>query len=191
MSLSGSPRPARLRRRHVPARVGRDARQSVLLQIKPHVGDTLRMRLDQQTEMTGMRRHGASAAVTTDRTTTMKMFSRAIVEGSAPTRDDVRGVTDSVRLTTTDERAPGRGSRQRVKRRCAGSASLPRRARRHRRSLDSDGGRDARRRAGGVAHAGGVSEAADRGRRELDSRDAAARRRTRRSSARSAKPGCT
>jgi len=30
--------------------------QAVTLQIKPHLGDTLRMRLDQQSEMTGVRR---------------------------------------------------------------------------------------------------------------------------------------
>ena len=52
--------------------------QGVLLQIKPHVGDTLHLRLDQQTELTGTRGRGASASVTTI-TTTMRVFSRAIV----------------------------------------------------------------------------------------------------------------
>lgn len=76
--------------------------QSVLLQIRPHVGDTLHLRLDQQTELTGTRGAG-SAPVTM--TTTMRVFSRAIVERSVPTATIVRAVTDSVRLTTTDERA--------------------------------------------------------------------------------------
>jgi len=79
--------------------------QGVLLQIRPHVGDTLHLRLDQQTELTGTRGRGASASVTT-MTTTMRVFSRAIVERSAPTATYVRAVTDSVRLTTNDERTP-------------------------------------------------------------------------------------
>jgi hypothetical protein len=78
--------------------------QGVLLQIRPHVGDTLHLRLDQQTELTGTRGSGASASVTT-MTTTMRVFSRAIVERSAATATYVRAVTDSVRLTTNDERA--------------------------------------------------------------------------------------
>ena len=76
--------------------------QSVLLQIRPRVGDTLHLRLDQQTELTGTR-SGSSSPVTM--TTTMRVFSRAIVERSAPTATIVRAVTDSVRLTTSDERA--------------------------------------------------------------------------------------
>ena len=79
--------------------------QGVLLQIKPHVGDTLHLRLDQQTELTGTRGRGASATVTTI-TTTMRVFSRAIVERSAPMGTYVRAVTDSVRLTTNDDRGP-------------------------------------------------------------------------------------
>jgi hypothetical protein len=78
--------------------------QSVLLQIRPRVGDTLHLRLDQQTELTGTRKLGASESVTT-MTTTMRVYSRAIVEKSAPSATYVRAVTDSVRLTTTDQRA--------------------------------------------------------------------------------------
>jgi hypothetical protein len=76
--------------------------QSVLLQIRPRVGDTLHLRLDQQTELTGMR--GAGASMTT-LTTTMRVFSRAIVEKSAPMATYVRAVTDSVRLTSNDDRS--------------------------------------------------------------------------------------
>jgi hypothetical protein len=76
--------------------------QSVQLQIRPHVGDTLHLRLDQQTELTGTR-PGASSVTTI--TTTMRIFSRAIVEKSIPTATYVRAVTDSVRLTTSDERS--------------------------------------------------------------------------------------
>jgi len=75
--------------------------QSVLLQIRPRVGDTLHLRLDQQTELTSTRGSGAATTVTT----TMRVFSRAIVEKSAPMVTYVRAVTDSVRLTTNDDRA--------------------------------------------------------------------------------------
>ena len=80
--------------------------QTVMLQIKPQVGDTIRMRLDQESEMTGVRRSesgDASAMVLT----TMKMYSRAIVEGAAADGIAVLAVTDSVLLTTTDDRTRG------------------------------------------------------------------------------------
>jgi hypothetical protein len=77
--------------------------QSVLLQIRPHVGDTLHLRLDQATELTGMRRGGSDAPTTV--TTTMRVYSRAIVEKSAPSATYVRAVTDSVLLTSSDERS--------------------------------------------------------------------------------------
>jgi hypothetical protein len=78
--------------------------QTVLLQIKPGIGDTLHMRLDQQTELTGTRRVGNGESVTSIQTT-MRVFSRAIVEGSSKQGTLLRAVTDSVRLTTTDEHA--------------------------------------------------------------------------------------
>jgi hypothetical protein len=80
--------------------------QIVTLAIKPHVGDTLRMRLDQESEMTGVQKTAAgemSAMVVT----TMKMFSRAIVEGANENGTSVLAVTDSVRLTTTDDHSRG------------------------------------------------------------------------------------
>ena len=76
--------------------------QAVLLQIKPRVGDTLHLRLDQQTELVGKRRSGGGEATTV--TTTMRVYSRAIVEKSAPTATYIRAVTDSVKLTSSDER---------------------------------------------------------------------------------------
>jgi hypothetical protein len=82
------------------------AAQSVMLQIRPQVGDTIRMRLDQQSEMTGVRRteSGEASAMVL---TTMTMFSRAIVEGMAGEGIAVLAVTDSVRLSTTDDRTRG------------------------------------------------------------------------------------
>jgi hypothetical protein len=81
-----------------------EGQQSIVLQIKPHVGDTLRMRLDQQTEMTGVRRttNGESSAMVM---TNMQMFSRAIVEASADKGTSLLAVTDSVLLATSDEHA--------------------------------------------------------------------------------------
>ena len=81
---------------------GRGWGQTVALQIKPHVGDTLRMRLDQQSEMTGVKRTAAGDA-TAMVVNTMKMFSRAIVEATTEKGSTVLAVTDSVLLTTTDE----------------------------------------------------------------------------------------
>ena len=81
-----------------------------MLQIKPHVGDTIRMRLDQESEMSGVRRTstGESSAMVLN---TMRMFSRAIVEGGgwAGNGDGVTvlAVTDSVLTTTTDSRERG------------------------------------------------------------------------------------
>lgn len=81
----------------------RSAAQTVTLRVKPHVGDTLRMRLDQQSEMTGVRRTAtgeASAMVINN----MKMFSRAIVEAASDAGTTVLAVTDSVLLSSTDDR---------------------------------------------------------------------------------------
>lgn len=76
--------------------------QTATLQIRPHVGDTLRMRLDQQTAMTGVR-HAKTGEVTSVVVGTMSMFSRAIVEGATQLGTNLLAVTDSVILTTTDE----------------------------------------------------------------------------------------
>src|SRR5579884_3087662 len=81
---------------------GADA-QSTILQIRPHPGDTLRMRLDQESEMTGVRTlvNGESSAMVLS---SMQMFSRAIVEGTSDKGTTVLAVTDSVLLSTTDDR---------------------------------------------------------------------------------------
>jgi hypothetical protein len=78
--------------------------QTITLQIKPHTGDTLRMRLDQESEMTGVRKglKGESSAMVL---TSMRMFSRAIVEGGTKEATTVLAVTDSVIMSTTDKHA--------------------------------------------------------------------------------------
>jgi hypothetical protein len=78
--------------------------QSAVLQIRPHAGDTLRMRLDQQTEMTGVKRTSSGDA-NAMMMASMIMFSRAIVEGNTDAWTNVLAVTDSVLMTTTDEKS--------------------------------------------------------------------------------------
>ncbi len=75
--------------------------QRTQLELRPKMGDTLRMRLDQVTEMSGARQGSAAKQVVT----TMVMFSRAIVESSAPAASVILAVTDSVDVTSTDEHA--------------------------------------------------------------------------------------
>lgn len=75
--------------------------QTVVLQIKPRAGDTLRMRLDQESEMTGVQK-SVKGEVSAMVLTTLQMFSRAIVEGSSDRGTVVLAVTDSVHLTTSD-----------------------------------------------------------------------------------------
>jgi hypothetical protein len=77
--------------------------QELMLQIRPRAGDTLRMRLDQETDYSGagVARTGIGPG---SLVTTMAMFSRAIIEGEANDETAVLAVTDSVRLWTTDQR---------------------------------------------------------------------------------------
>jgi hypothetical protein len=76
--------------------------QMVLLQIHPRVGDTLHLRLEQQTELTGMRRSTGAPSMASI-TTSLRVYSRAIIERSSPSGTYVRAITDSVRLTGSDE----------------------------------------------------------------------------------------
>jgi hypothetical protein len=78
--------------------------QAVTLRIKPHVGDTLRMRLDQESEMTGVRKMTTGGEGSAMVLTTMRMFSRAIVEGASEQGTTVLAVTDSILTSSTDEK---------------------------------------------------------------------------------------
>ena len=75
--------------------------QMVLLQIRPRVGDTLRLRLEQQTELTGSRRSNGAPSVPSF-STALRVYSRAIIERSGPAGTYVQAITDSVRLTGAD-----------------------------------------------------------------------------------------
>jgi len=71
--------------------------QAVLLQIRPHIGDTLRMHLSQTVEMTGTTpggRHDSSSM-----TTSIEVFTRAIAENYTSGGTLMRTITDSVAMT--------------------------------------------------------------------------------------------
>jgi hypothetical protein len=84
---------------------GNAGAQKVLLELRPHAGDTLRMELIQLTEMTGASVGAANAPVTTKLT----MYSRAIVESVAPIASLILAVTDSVNVTSNDARIRAMG----------------------------------------------------------------------------------
>ena len=54
--------------------------QPVLLQIRPHIGDTLRMHLSQTVEMAGSTRRGGRDSSTGSMTTSIEVYTRAIAE---------------------------------------------------------------------------------------------------------------
>jgi hypothetical protein len=76
--------------------------QRYRLQLKPHVGDTLRMELDEQREHTGTTRFGGNDSTRT-MSTRLRMFSRAIVQGKLRNAVSVLAIVDSVSLVTNDQ----------------------------------------------------------------------------------------
>ena len=74
--------------------------QTVSLQIRPRVGDTLHVRMDQEVEMTGTTRMGGADS-TVRVVNALHVVSRAIVERSDPTGTTILTTTDSVALTST------------------------------------------------------------------------------------------
>lgn len=75
--------------------------QKLMLELRPHVGDTVRMEMQQTTEMSGSGVGAPGATITT----TLRMFSRAIVERAAPIASLILAITDSVDITSTDAHA--------------------------------------------------------------------------------------
>ena len=72
--------------------------QSVLLQIRPHIGDTLRMHLSQSVEVTGTTTdHGRDS--TSSMTTSVEVFTRAIAEQWTSGGTLMQTITDSVKST--------------------------------------------------------------------------------------------
>ena len=79
--------------------------QPVLLQIKPHVGDTIAVRLNQTVDMSGgsIRGNFGSRRMITN----TEVFSRAIVQSASGDRMTVLAVTDSIRMSTSHGPRPG------------------------------------------------------------------------------------
>jgi hypothetical protein len=79
--------------------------QKVLLQIKPHPGDTLHMRLDQEMDISGTAQQGPNDPPATI-TTTWSVLQRMVVERADSSGADLLQVTDSVVTTTVGGRGP-------------------------------------------------------------------------------------
>lgn len=73
-------------------------RDGVLLRIRPRVGDTIRVRFDQEVEMIGTVPGSDSSQVTTR----LLVLARTIVQRAEPTGTIVLSITDSVSVTSTD-----------------------------------------------------------------------------------------
>lgn len=81
------------------------AGRSILLEIRPRVGDTLHLRFEQQEEMRGTGRLGSSAADTTiTMTRSMVLLSRVLVQSSDEEGTVVLTVTDSVAVSANGGR---------------------------------------------------------------------------------------
>lgn len=80
------------------------AAQTVTLQMRPRVGDTLRVRMEQESELVGVRR-SPRGDVHTAVTTMLEVWSHAIVEGATAAGAVVRTVTDSALVTSSDPMA--------------------------------------------------------------------------------------
>jgi hypothetical protein len=76
--------------------------QSVLLQIRPHIGDTLRMHLTQSVEMTGTTRTRGRDS-TSSMTTSVEVFTRAIAEQWTQGGTLMQTITDSVQIHPTSQ----------------------------------------------------------------------------------------
>ena len=89
--------------------------QTVLLELRPHAGDTIRMRLVQQVEMTGTMRMGVADSTTTV-VTTLRALTRAVVERGDSGGTVLATTADSVEVTSTGGhrgRAAGLGAHTR------------------------------------------------------------------------------
>ena len=76
--------------------------QSVLLQIRPHIGDTLRMHLSQTVEMTGTNKSRGRDS-TTSMTTSLEVFTRAIPNQWTSSGTLMQAITDSVKMTPASQ----------------------------------------------------------------------------------------
>jgi hypothetical protein len=72
------------------------AQKSVILQLRPRIGDTVWMRLDQQTELSSRRTDAMQQQAPALASTTTVTFSRAAVESGVATSTTVIAITDSI-----------------------------------------------------------------------------------------------
>ena len=85
-----------------------DARvQEFRLQIRPRIGDTIPMRLEQSSEMTGIRKVGGQES-SSSITTGMRVYSRAVVEGASGASTTLLAITDSAFLSSNEPGTAGR-----------------------------------------------------------------------------------
>ena len=75
--------------------------QSVLLQIRPHIGDTLRMHMSQTVEMTGT--STSRGRDSTTMTTSIEVFTRAIPNQWTSSGTLMQAITDSVKMTPASQ----------------------------------------------------------------------------------------
>jgi hypothetical protein len=75
------------------------ASQPVLLQIRPRIGDTLRMHLSQTVEMTGTTRGSTRADPSQSMTTSIEIYTRAIAKQWTSSGTLMQTITDSVAMT--------------------------------------------------------------------------------------------
>lgn len=73
--------------------------QGVLLQIRPHIGDTLRMHLSQTVEMTGTTPGSSLTGADRSMTTTIEIYTRAIAKQWTASGTLMQTITDSVSMT--------------------------------------------------------------------------------------------
>jgi hypothetical protein len=91
----------------------RAAAQRYRLQLKPNIGDTLRMELDEQREHTGTTKLGGSDSTRT-MSSRLRMFSRAIVQAKLRNAVSVLAIVDSVSLVTNDQHTRASAAGQRM-----------------------------------------------------------------------------
>ena len=76
----------------------------VTLEVRPHAGDTVAVKLEQRVEMSGTRRIAGRDSTANVMSATV-MFARTIVESVTPEHSIVATHTDSVQLETSDDHA--------------------------------------------------------------------------------------
>lgn len=109
------------------------AQKPVMLQLRPRIGDTVWMRLDQQTELASRRTDMNKESPALLSTTTVT-YSRAVAESGIAASTTVIAITDSVFVTSGDQAAKGiapvnqkqmQGQRARFEIAPDGSLSMP------------------------------------------------------------------